>query len=42
MIELQNVRKSFRTGNVATVALNGLSLTVEQGEYLLDVEKQLY
>lgn len=34
MIELQNVRKSFRTGNVATVALNGLSLTVEQGEYL--------
>ena len=34
MIELQNVRKSFRTGNVATVALNSLSLTVEQGEYL--------
>lgn len=34
MIEVQNVRKSFRTGNVATVALNGLSLTVEQGEYL--------
>lgn len=34
MIELQNVRKSFRTGNVATVALNSLSLTVEQGEFL--------
>lgn len=34
MIELQNIRKSFRTGNVATVALNGLSLTVEDGEFL--------
>lgn len=34
MIELQNIRKSFHAGNVTTVALNGLSLSVEKGEFL--------
>lgn len=34
MIRLENVRKLFRTDEVETTAVDGVSLTVEEGEFL--------
>ncbi|WP_298477422.1 ABC transporter ATP-binding protein [uncultured Maribacter sp.] len=34
MIQIQNLKKSFRTEEVETLALNGVNLNVEQGEFV--------
>ena len=34
MIELERVTKVYRTGSIAVAALRGVSLTIEQGEYV--------
>lgn len=34
MIRLNNVRKTYVTGDVSTAALNGISLEIEDGAYI--------
>ena len=34
MIECKNIKKSYRNGDVETVALGGISLTIKDGEFL--------
>ena len=34
MIKLENIQKVFRTENVETTALNGVSLEVKEGEFV--------
>lgn len=34
MIRLENIRKSFRTDEISTIALNGVNLEVHKGEFL--------
>lgn len=34
MIKLENITKVFRTENVETIALNGVSLEVKDGEFV--------
>ena len=34
MIELERVTKVYRTGSISVAALRGVSLTINQGEYV--------
>ncbi|MEO0902233.1 MAG: ATP-binding cassette domain-containing protein, partial [Bacteroidota bacterium] len=34
MIQIQNLKKSFRTEEVETLALNGVNLNVAEGEFV--------
>ena len=34
MIELERVTKVYRTGSISVAALRGVSLTIDQGEYV--------
>ena len=34
VIELERVTKVYRTGSIAVAALRGVSLTIDQGEYV--------
>lgn len=34
MIELKDIKKIFKTGSVETVALNGIDLTIEDGDFV--------
>ena len=34
MIKTDNLRKAYRTEEVETIALNGVSLNIEQGEFV--------
>jgi len=34
VVELQDVRREYQVGDQTTVALDGVSLSIEQGEYV--------
>ena len=42
MIKLENIQKVFRTEEVETVALGGVSLEVKKGEWLARQSHQWY
>ena len=34
MIELKNIKKIYKNGDCKTIALNGLNLNIEKGEFV--------
>ena len=41
MLKIENLCKSFRTEDVETIALNNVSFTVEDGEFVAIMEHQV-